>query len=174
MSFAGDQDTVTRLSQLKRLLNGGTSIDFDAGSREGFAHSCENLVDDRPRILAAWIVTGDNGDIGNQRGVAQLGTLGSIAITPRTEDTNHAARCQPLEAGQASAQGIVRMGIVHKNIEWLTTLDLFQSTGNGAKGLDSQGDFFEGKSQMRAGGDRSQDIRDVMTPDQSCGTVASP
>ena len=107
MSFAGDQDAVTRLSQLKGLLNGGMSIDFDSGSYDGLAHSCENFIDDRPRILTAWIVTGDNGDISQECGISQLRPLGSIAITPGTKYTTHAARCQPFEAGQAPPQGIV-------------------------------------------------------------------
>src|SRR5262249_57246844 len=88
----GDDDDVTRRGGLDRVRGRGARV-LDDLRFAGDAR--EDLVDDRPRILAARVVRGDDRDVGELgRDPAHHRALLSVAVAAAAEDADQAARGQ--------------------------------------------------------------------------------
>src|SRR5580658_5887069 len=89
-------------------------------------------------------------------------TLGTVAVSPRTENRDDAtARIQLAGRGDQISDGIVGVRVIHDDQEWLPLVNALEAARNSIERGDTSFDVADGNAQAEPCADCSQNVVDV-------------
>ena len=130
-------------------------------------HAHEDLVDDRLGSLGPRVVGGRPRPVGRARGdLAHDRALGPVAITAAAEHHAQPAGRDLARGGQHALERVRRVRVVHHHQERLSRAHLLEASGHRADRTERTRDGRGLQAQRQAGGDRAEQVHDVVLAHQ--------
>src|SRR5581483_3520706 len=137
MAFAGQNHDVAGTRFGERGADRTGTIRLQRVRRVKTAQPHQSVVHDRQWIFGARIVRREHHKVAHFGSrLRHQRTLGAVAIPTAAKKRNHTFGVQLSRHRNHVAQGIVGVGIIHHNQEWLPLLYAFESAGHARRGSD--------------------------------------
>ena len=144
------------------LADGRFAVHFHKVRLAGFLQAHQRVAHDAERVFAAWIVGGQNGQVGQRaRGFAHQGSLRAVAITSAAKDNDQAAARQFPSRRENILQGVIGMGVVHEDQEGLSGIHPLESPRDAGERRHPFLDGFAGYPQAPSRRRRGHDVHEI-------------
>ena len=162
VTFAGDQDAVTRLGEQERASDRAAPVGFDVEFGVAGREAGEDVLNDLSRRFRSRVVTGDDGRVGVRSRLGQERSLRAVAVAAGSKEADDFARRERLEIVDDAAEGIVCVSVIDENAKRLSGVDSLKPTGHAGKLFDAGCDGFRTGSEMEGDGRCCQAVHHVV------------
>lgn len=102
-----------------------------------------DLVDDVGGIFAAWIVTGNDDDVGGRGGLAHQGAFVPVTVSAGSEHADQSPRRDRSQRRQGVPQGIICVCVVDEDRKRLAAFNPFEASGDDVDGFETSSNLRE-------------------------------
>ena len=132
----------------------------------------EDVLDDRERLLAAWVVGGHDHEVGQvRRDLAHQRALAAIAVATRTEDDEQPPGGEVAGRAQDVVERVRCVRVVDKHGERLPLVDGLEPSGHTRERGEPRCDRLVVDVEQLRGGDGAENVLDVEAPAQGRAQV---